>query len=46
MRLYCVLIGTGSAGGLERYADKVFTLPDLKAAGPARDVAGEIFSGF
>ncbi len=45
MRLHSVLIGTHSSGELERYSEKVFTLPDLKAAGSANDVAGEIFSG-
>jgi hypothetical protein len=45
MRLVSVLVGTRSTGELARFSDRVFTLEDLKAAGPARDVAGDIFSG-
>ncbi len=45
MRLYSVLIGTRSAGELERYSERVFTLEDLKSAAPAREVAGQVFSG-
>lgn len=44
-RLYSVLIGARSAGELECYSERVFTLEDLKSAAPAREVAGEIFSG-
>jgi uncharacterized protein with von Willebrand factor type A (vWA) domain len=42
MRLYSVLIGTGSSGELERYSDAVWTLGDLAGAYPD-DVAAELF---